>query len=156
MEIAHIVAHSINNVIGNGDEIPWRSKIDLQFFKEKTMGKVCIVGRKTYETIKHLKGRHFIVLTKSKLENVDYCDDIEDAIALARLLTNDTIYIIGGGQIYNSTFKYVSTLLVTKINLEVEGDASYIIPKDFDIEYNSLPIKDKDFTIEFTTYKKRA
>lgn len=156
MEIAHIVAHSNNNVIGNENDIPWKSKIDLTFFKKTTIGKVCIVGRKTYETIKHLKDRHFIVLTRTKLENVDYCDNIEDAIAMARLLTNDMIYIIGGSQIYNNTFKYADYLFVTQININVDGDSFYNVPDNFDLDYHSLPILDNDFTIEFKTYKKRA
>ena len=155
MNIAHIVACSNNSVIGIGKDIPWKSKIDLNFFKEKTEGHVCIVGRKTYETIAHLKNRHFIVLSRNKVDGVSYCDNIEDALTLARSLTEDTIYIVGGAEIYNASFKYVDTLFVTIINIDVAGDAFYKVPKDFDIEYNSLPILDKDFTINFTTYKRK-
>ena len=86
IKFIQIVARSSNGVIGNGDDIPWKLPKDLAYFKEKTMNQVCIVGRKTYETIKFLKGRHFIVITRSPetlLEGALSAKDIDTSIELA-------------------------------------------------------------------------
>src|SRR5690606_41722292 len=47
--------------------IPWRSKLDMAFFKETTMGYPLVMGRKTYESLPGaLKGRHLFVITRDK------------------------------------------------------------------------------------------
>lgn len=103
IKFIQIVARSSNGVIGNGSDIPWRLPKDLAYFKEKTMNQVCIVGRTTYETIKFLKGRHFIVITSSPEtlpEGVLSTKDIDTSIDLARSTTINLglncVMILGG------------------------------------------------------------
>jgi len=56
--IAHIVAHTENNVIGKDNEMPWHLPADLKYFKRVTMGKPVVMGRKTFESIgRALPGR---------------------------------------------------------------------------------------------------
>jgi dihydrofolate reductase len=72
MKLSMIAAVALNNIIGrtNGDrtqDIPWRLKSDMRYFKTVTMGKPMIMGRKTWETFggKPLPGRPHIVITRS-------------------------------------------------------------------------------------------
>ena len=96
----HIVAVSTNGVIGNGDDIPWHIPSDLKRFKEKTEGKCCIVGRKTYETIKHLKNRNFVVVTRTpttKTDNAVFVESIDAAVEYVKG-KHSVCYIIGGAE----------------------------------------------------------
>ena len=131
----HIVAVSENGVIGNDDKLPWSSiPSDLKFFKETTLNHWCIVGRKTYDTIKHLKNRNFIVITRQKfddLENVKFVDSVESSIELANEMKVGRCYVIGGAEIYRQTFKYVTKLLVTYIEKTVDGNAFYEVPQNY-------------------------
>ena len=83
IKFAHIVARSVNGVIGNNGYIPWKISRDLNFFKEKTTNNICIVGRKTYDGIKHLKNRTFIVISRQNYENTNnayFVNSVEEAI----------------------------------------------------------------------------
>lgn len=164
IEVVQIVARSSNNVIGNGDEIPWKINGDLQYFKENTLNHICIVGRKTYETIKHLKGRKFIVLSRSGITRVEdgviYARDIDTAIAMAKINTHLTnknrIFIIGGAEIYRLSMEVSHRLLVTEVDIEVEGDATYEIPDYFKLVKNSEIFMENDCQYKFTEYEKVA
>lgn len=129
----HIVARSQNNAIGYNGQLLWHLKKDLSYFKEKTINNVCIVGRTTYDGIKHLKNRTFIVVTTNKQYTSEYDNayivhSIEEAITLAKTLSNRT-YIIGGANIYKQTFKYANVLLITEIEKYVEeADSFYDYP----------------------------
>lgn len=169
IDIVQIVARSKNNVIGNNGDLPWRLKEDLKFFKKNTMGHVCIVGRKTYDTIKHLTGRKFIVLTRN-LEpgrgyiyvddnGVIFTNDLDSAISSGKIATHTSgksrLFIIGGGEIYRLTMPYANKLLVTEVNKDVEGDATY----DFDnnafkeVSRNET-ITENDISYNFVEYNR--
>ena len=65
MQLAVIVAQSENRVIGCENRLPWRLPEDLRYFKQVTMGKPIIMGRKTFESIgRPLPGRDNIVITR--------------------------------------------------------------------------------------------
>lgn len=154
----HIVAVSTNGVIGDGDSIPWRIPTDLQYFKEKTSGKYCIVGRKTYDTIKHLKNRTFIVITRQNLDNTEnavFVDSIAAAIKYANDLNVYDCFIIGGAEIYKQTFDVVSKLYVTYVEKSVDGDAFYNIPiGDFTLSKSSDLKSENGNIFYFMEYKK--
>jgi dihydrofolate reductase len=162
IEVVQIVARSSNNVIGNGDEIPWKIVGDLQYFKENTLNHVCIVGRKTYETIKHLKGRKFIVLSRNGVTRVEdgviYARDIDTAIAMAKIntfLNNKTrVLIIGGAEIYRLSMEVSQRLLVTEVDIEVDGDATYEIPDCFKLVNESEAIHEGEYSYKFTEYER--
>lgn len=136
----HIVAVSTNGVIGNDDKLPWSIPSDLKFFKETTMDQWCIVGRKTYDGIKHLKNRNFIVITRQNYddsENVKFVNDVESAITTAKEMNLTKCYIIGGAEIYKQTFKYATKLFVTYVEKSVEGNAFYKIPDNYQLHKSS-------------------
>lgn len=161
VKVVQIVARGANGVIGNKGNIPWKLPSDLQYFKEKTMNHYCIVGRKTYEGIKHLKNRKFIVISKSivPLNPDDVCfSNIQESIDYSKDKTkeagNKRVYVIGGSEIYKETFDQTDILLVTQIEKEFEGDASYQIPDNFKLTDVSGLKSENGLLFLFTEYKR--
>lgn len=122
-----IAATSLNNVIGKDGTIPWHSKADFQWFKKVTMDQNLVVGRKTFEKLPYLPGRHLWVLS-SGLPNspvigryepheIRFVNDID-------ILPRNSI-IAGGAKVYESLLPYCDELLLTVINKEVEGDTFF-------------------------------
>lgn len=154
----HIVAKSVNDVIGNKGNIPWKLPSDLKFFKEKTMGKICIVGRKTYETIRHLKGRKFIVISSSFSDSsAIWVNSIDEAYKIAKRINKDNneIFIIGGSQIYQQTFDNVEKLYVTDVEMKCEGDSYYKIPDNFILDKETYFQHEKGIDFRFLEYIKK-
>lgn len=125
--ISIIVASSDNNVIGKDNQLIWKQSSDLQRFKELTSGNTVIMGRKTYESIgKPLPNRINIVISrdgKLSIKNVLTVTSIEDAIRKSPI--DRDIFIIGGGEIYKESLKYVNTIHMTRIHSEFEGDSYF-------------------------------
>jgi len=116
-----IVAINKLGYIGKDGNLMWKCSDDLKWFKEVTMGKKCLVGRKTFESLPPLKGRELIVVSKSGLQ-------LEDALKL-----NPDI-VIGGGEIYRKTIDLIDTLYLSIIDDEQIGDTKFpIIPNNIKI-----------------------
>ena len=65
MKLSLIVALAENHVIGRDNKLPWYLPNDLKYFKQVTLGKPVVMGRKTYESIgKPLPGRTNIIITR--------------------------------------------------------------------------------------------
>ncbi|MDX6270451.1 MAG: dihydrofolate reductase [Acidobacteriota bacterium] len=66
MSIMGIVAVDRNGAIGKGGSIPWHYSADMKFFREQTTGHACVMGRRTWESLKRpLKDRLNVVLSRS-------------------------------------------------------------------------------------------
>lgn len=132
MTVALIVAAARNGVIGRNNELPWRLPEDLKYFKAVTLGKPVIMGRKTHESIgRPLPGRLNIVVSRQAREGQDsdlrWVTDIEAALELARREQPDAneIIIMGGEEIYRQSLPLADRVYLTRIDLEVEGDAHF-------------------------------
>lgn len=138
MILSAIAAMAKNRVIGKDNKLPWHLPEDLKFFKEKTKGKVLIMGRKTFESLgKPLPNRFHIVITRQesyKFEdpNVQVVHDLKTAIELAHMLTTkynakfgDEVFVCGGGQIYQESLDVVDRIYLTVIERDFEGDAQF-------------------------------
>ncbi len=130
--ISHIAALSANRVIGVGGQLPWKISLDLKYFKEKTLAKTIIMGRKTYDSLgKPLPNRHNIVVTRDPewfRGGLDVFPDIDTAIKHAQSLKSqfgDEIMIVGGAEIYRQTLHLADRLYLTLIDKIIEGDAYY-------------------------------
>ncbi|MGE7988035.1 dihydrofolate reductase [Lysinibacillus fusiformis] len=125
--ISLIVAHDDNQVIGYNNGMPWHLPGDLQYFKNKTMGKPMIMGRKTFESIgRPLPGRHNIVITRDEnyhAEGIETVTSLEEAIAIAGDV--EEIMIIGGEQIFRLSMEMADRLYITKINHSFQGDTFF-------------------------------
>lgn len=118
-----IVAMSSNRVIGRAGTLPWHFPEDLKFFKRTTLGHPILMGRTTFESIgRPLPGRQNIVLSRT-LAPREGITVIRDVAELAALCPEaETIFIIGGAQVYAELLPSCEGLYLTQITAEYEGD----------------------------------
>ncbi len=132
--IIGIVAVDRNGAIGKGGKLPWHYSADMKFFKETTTGNTCVMGYKTWLTLKKpLPNRLNIVLSRqSDIEpqpGVLLLRDVESVLSLAKDLTGD-LFVIGGEQVYRSFLPYIEKWIVTEVPLTVEG-ADAFVPENY-------------------------
>lgn len=120
--ITLIAAIGLNNEIGFEDNLPWRIPEDMAHFKNYTMCKVVIMGRKTYTSIKNpLPGRKCVVVTTSNLNGaVITTDSISEALSIDYCYPE--LVIIGGESIYKETINFADKLVITHIDAEFKAD----------------------------------
>ncbi len=131
--IVQVVAVSLNGVIGADGDMPWSLPSDLKRFKQITLGKPIIMGRKTFESIgRPLPGRANIVVSRSaeyQVDGVHVVSSIDDALELGIQLAKDTgateVCVIGGGEIYLQTLNRTSRIYMTRVMAEMNGDTVY-------------------------------
>lgn len=126
MKISIIVAASQNWVIGNKNTLPWHLSDDLKNFKQVTLNKHIIMGRKTFESIgRPLPKRKNIVISRTvnKIPGCEVFSSLEDAIIANS--TADEIMIIGGGEIYKSALPLTNRIYLTEVKSKVYGDAFF-------------------------------
>jgi len=120
-----IAAMDRNRLIGNNNELPWHLPADLKHFRETTMGKPIIMGRKTWESLgRALPGRTNIVITRNtgyKAEGATVVHSLDDAIHAAGDV--DEAMIIGGANLYAQALPKADRLYLTEVDGEFEGDA---------------------------------
>lgn len=124
MIISLIAALDKNNLIGSDNGMPWHLPADFKHFKEVTMGKPIIMGRKTFESIgKPLPGRLNIVISRNDFsaEGISSVSSIDAALALVSHL--EEAIIIGGANIYQQMIDKVDRMYLTHIDASCEGDA---------------------------------
>lgn len=133
-ELHAIVATARGGVIGAQNSMPWHLPEDLKRFKQLTMGRCLIMGRKTHESIlaslgKPLPGRTTIVVSRSQSAdvhaNLKFATSLDGAIALARQLNPQPPFIAGGGEIYRAALPLCTRIELTEIDLEVAGDTKF-------------------------------
>ena len=133
MKLSMIVAVAENGVIGRNNELPWYMPNVLKYFKQTTMGKPVIMGRKTYESIgKPLPGRTNIVITRQadyQPEGVKVVSSVEAARELAESVClidgQEEAMIMGGAEIYTLALPHTDRLYLTEVHADVEGDAFF-------------------------------
>ncbi|MEG9532425.1 type 3 dihydrofolate reductase [Mannheimia sp. HC-2023] len=129
MKISVIVARTKNKVIGKDNQMPWHLPVDLAWFRQNTVGKPVIMGRKTYESIgRLLPKRPNIILSRSgfEVEGAYSATSLEQAVELAKSFANsDEIMIIGGGELFKQALPTADTLYLTEIQAEIEGDTFF-------------------------------
>jgi len=148
MSIIGIVAVDRNGAIGKGGQLPWHYSADMKFFKGQTTGHACVMGYKTWLTLKRpLPNRLNVVLTRraevEPRESVVWLRDKQSALSLKSYLNCD-LFIIGGAQIFEMFRGEIDRWLVTEVPLTVEGADTFMPPdflKDF-LPQNALDLGD--------------
>jgi dihydrofolate reductase len=133
--ISFVLAMADNGVIGKGGTLPWRIADDMRRFKALTIGKPCIMGRRTWESLpkKPLPGRANIVVTRDRsfrAEGAVVVHSVDEAIAQAGEVPE--ICIIGGADIYRAALPQATLIYLTQVHGDVEGDTR-MLPFDRDI-----------------------
>ncbi len=122
--ISLVVAAADNQVIGRGNELPWRLPADMQHFRAVTMGHPILMGRKTFESIgTALPGRRNIVLSRGAPIPVPDVETVASLEAALALCGDAEIMVIGGAQIYASVLPLAQRIYLTQVHAQPEGDA---------------------------------
>ncbi len=158
-----IVAVDRNWAIGKDNALLAHLPGDLKYFKEKTLGKVVVMGRQTLESFpggKPLPGRENIVLTtKDDYPAVcEICCSKDQLFQCLEGCNPDNIFIIGGEQIYREFLPYCDRVYVTKIDEAFEADKHF--PNlDEDTQWELVksgdPVMEKGLSYCFLEYKRR-
>lgn len=165
LEVVHVVAMDQQRCIGKGNDLPWHISADLKHFKEITQGGVVVMGRKTLESMgRTLPKRVNWIITRDstwQFEGTKVAYSIEDALAQAVTDVKhsekpETIFIIGGGEIFKQTIEMADRLELTHVALDVQGDAHYPeIPTQFKKVASEHHVDDKTgIAFEFASYQK--
>jgi dihydrofolate reductase len=125
-----VVAIADNGVIGDHGKIPWRIADDMKHFKALTVGKPCVMGRKTWDSLprKPLPGRTNIVLTRDSAfsaADAAIVYTMDEALAFAASEQPREIAVIGGADIYKAALPRASRIYLTEVHRDFPGDAHF-------------------------------
>ncbi len=157
--IIGIVAVDRNGAIGKGGKLPWHYSADMKFFKETTTGNACVMGYKTWLTLKKpLPNRLNIVLSRqSEIEpqaGVVVLRDPESVLSLAKDLKGDLkgdLFVIGGEQVYQSFLPYIEKWIVTEVPLTIEA-ADAFMPQNYLEGFTKADSKEIDEDLKVSFY----
>lgn len=124
-----VVAVSDNGVIGREGGLPWKLSEDLRRFKQRTLGRPVVMGRKTWASLgRPLPGRHNIVISRRS----DYRIDTPGVTVVAGLDAAieaagdvEEVMIIGGAEIYALSLPRASCIELTEVHAEIAGDTYF-------------------------------
>jgi dihydrofolate reductase len=121
MKVALIAALAADGTIGHAGKIPWHISDDLKRFKRLTLGHPVIMGRKTFESIgKPLPGRRNIILTRQP--GPDHFASLDAAL---KSCGDETVFIIGGAEVYRAALPLADRLLLTHVKHPGGGDTKF-------------------------------
>lgn len=162
VEIAQIWAQTTAGVIGDGSDMPWYLPEDLQHFKESTQGFPVVMGRTSWEALgdpyRPLPGRENWVVTRD--ENYDapgghLCTSLSQAIAEAAEWAaehgKETVWILGGGQVYAQCMPICDRVVITEVDMVAPSRFSVYapeIPDDFVAEATEWATSEKGHTVD--------
>ena len=121
-----IAAMTEDRVIGVKNSLPWKLPNDMKWFRQNTMGKPIVMGRKTFESFgaKALPGRTNIIITRDQSYQASdsiVVHSIDEALKAAGDV--DEVMIIGGASFYEQMLPRADRLYLTFVHAELDGDA---------------------------------
>jgi len=165
MTISIIAAVAKNQVIGKGNDLPWRLPDDMKYFMQTTNGHHVIMGRKNYESLpqkfKPLPNRTNIVVTHQRSYQAPGCTivhELSDGVSLAEKNGEKELFIIGGAEIYKLALPVTNVLYLTELDVELDGDTFFPAWnkkewKEVSRQHHAADEKHK-FAFDFVVYKK--
>jgi len=121
--ITIIAAMARNRAIGLAGAMPWRLPGELRHFKETTMGKPIVMGRKTWESIgRALPGRQNIVVTRNRDYRAENCLVVQSLTLAIEGAEGDEIMVIGGGQLYRQALPAADRMVLTLVDCAPAAD----------------------------------
>lgn len=131
MEVSLVAALDRNRAIGRGNALPWHLPADLKRFKQLTLGKPILMGRRTADSLgRALPGRRNLVLTRrsrAPCDGMEPVASLDAALALARQADAGELCVIGGGEVYALALPRATVLHLTHVDTVVE-DADTFFP----------------------------
>ena len=127
MIVSLIVAMDEDRVIGFEGGMPWHLPADLKHFREITMGKPLVMGRRTHESIgKALPGRRNIVLSHNPDYAAEGCEvaaSLDEALALCG--DEEEVMVIGGAKLFEEALPRADRIHLTRIHGHYPGDTYF-------------------------------
>ena len=169
VEVAQIVAMSQNRAIGKDNQLPWHISEDLKHFKQHTNGGIVIMGRKTFESMgsKPLPNRtNFVITTnldyQTNHDSVIVMHNLDDALTQAASLAHgkglQTIWVIGGEQLFEQAMLFTDRLEITYVDTVIDNANAFYpeISSDFIKTADGEKVTDENsgLTYQFVTYQK--
>ena len=128
-EITLVLARAANGVIGADGKMPWHLPADLRRFKQLTMGRPMIMGRKTFDSLPAiLEGRRHIVLTRDPEWQDEGAEPVATIDEALRLANAPHVMVIGGAEIYRLFLPLADRIELTEVALSPAGDAAIPAP----------------------------
>lgn len=162
--ITLIAAAAENNALGKNNDLLWHLPDDFKRFKTITTGHSIIMGRKTFESFpKPLPNRNHIIITRDKKYTTSFANcfivySLDEALAFTK--TEQTVFIIGGGEIYALGIEKANKIELTRVHHSFKADAFFpeINAKNWEITHEEYHAKDEKHTYDFTyiTYVRRS
>lgn len=158
-----IVAISENNAIGRAGDLLCHLPNDLKHFKELTTGATVVMGKKTYLSLpRHpLPNRRNIVLTRDTSFQAEGVEIIHSIMELHLILaTDESVFIIGGGEVYRQFLPLASVLYITHIHHSWDDADTFFPAIDMSVWYcakqEQHPADDRHpYAYTFAEYRKR-
>lgn len=128
--ITLIAAVNHNMLLGKDNKIPWHVKDDLEFFKQQTLHKTVLMGRKTFESLPiKLKDRKIFVLTNQRTYTIEDKDctiiyDVNDVIEHF-INSEEELMVAGGGMVYHLMMPYAHKIRLSVIDDYQHGDVYF-------------------------------
>jgi dihydrofolate reductase len=124
VKVQLIWAQARDGVIGADGTLPWRLPEDMALFRRLTTGSTVVMGRRTWESLperfRPLPGRTNVVLTSDPEWSADGASRAGSVAEVLR--EHESLWVIGGGAVYTAFLPHAVRLVVTEVDLEVEGD----------------------------------
>ncbi|ALE03642.1 dihydrofolate reductase [Bartonella ancashensis] len=161
-----VAAVSQNSVIGREGGMPWHLPTDLKRFRDLTLGRPIIMGRKTWDSLgRPLPGRANIVITRNHSFTAEgamiahsFLQAHNFAQEMAYQSGADSVFVIGGSEIFREGLAIAQKIFLTEILSFIEGDSFSLFDKEnwTIIETRCIPKSDQDsHPIRFVTYERR-
>lgn len=150
-----------DGVIGRDGRLPWHLPEDMARFREVTMGHPVVMGRKTWESLperfRPLPGRRNVVVTRNpawSAAGAERAGSLEEALALVG--GSERVSVIGGGQLFAAALPHADELLVTEIDLDVEGDTFFPDWNGFTETAREERVAEDGTALAFVTYRRAS
>ena len=159
MKLVEIAAIGKNLELGKDNDLIWHLPKDLKFFSQQTKGSTVVMGRKTFESLPHmLPGRHHIVISRTAPQlpsEVEVFDSLDSFLATYQD-KDETVYCIGGAQIYTQMLPYANQLILTEIDSDFNADV-YFPAFDKNEYIRTVIAEDQDngFSFQWVQYDKK-
>lgn len=156
-KITLIAAIAENACIGQNNTMPWHIAEDFAFFKQYTLHKPILMGRKTWDSLpkKPLPERRNIVITRQTHFQVAECAHSLQA-ALQMCANEPEVCIIGGAEIYRQSIELATDLRITEVKLTVDGDAFFpeIHLDQWHVRTRESHVSQKGIAFDFVHYQR--
>lgn len=152
--ITLIAAAAENNALGKNNDLLWHLPDDFKRFKQLTSHHYIIMGRKTFESFpKPLPNRTHVIITRQKNYQYEGCivvSSLKEALAIAP--KNETVFIIGGGEIYQQSIAIADCIELTRVHTQLEADTFFpeIDLKEWQLTFEDFHPQDEKHQFSFT------